>query len=145
MNGRAWTIDDLDEIAALEAECFPVAPWTRRMLAESLLSERFCTTLLEEDGIITAYGGMSVLDEEGEIELIATAEMYRGCGRGSKVLEDLLTTAKSKGVKRVFLEVRVSNSPAQRLYLKHGFTGVYARTRYYPDGEDAIVMKKELL
>ena len=30
------------------------------------------------------------------------------------------------------------------LYLKKGFKGVYARSRYYSNGEDAIVMKKEL-
>ena len=40
--------------------------------------------------------------------------------------------------------MRVSNAPAQRLYLKNGFIGQYARSRYYPDGEDAIVMKKTI-
>lgn len=145
MNGREWTFDDLDGIAALEAECFPVAPWTRRMLADSLLSGRFFGSLLEENGAITSYGGMSVVGDEAEVELIATAEMYRNCGRGSKILQDLLSEAAKRGVKRVFLEVRVSNAAAQMLYLRHGFAGLYCRTRYYPDGEDAIVMKKELV
>ena len=31
-----------------------------------------------------------------------------------------------------------------KLYLKNGFKGVYARSRYYSDGEDALVMVKEL-
>ena len=44
----------------------------------------------------------------------------------------------------MFLEVRVSNAEAQMLYLKCGFRGLYARTRYYPDGEDAVVMSREL-
>ena len=30
------------------------------------------------------------------------------------------------------------------LYLTSGFRGLYARSRYYPDGEDAVVMVKEL-
>lgn len=145
MNGRVWTFEDIGRIAELEKECFPVAAWSRQSLAESFLSGRFYGVLLEENGAITAYGGMSVVLEEAEIELIATSEMYRNCGRGAKILEDLLAEAKRRGVERVFLEVRVSNAPAQRLYLKHGFAGVYARTRYYPDGEDAIVMKKELV
>ena len=59
-------------------------------------------------------------------------------------MEDLLEEAKKRGVKRVFLEVRVSNSSAIMLYLTSGFRGLYARSRYYPDGEDAIVMVKEL-
>lgn len=145
MNGREWTFEDLNAIAALEKECFPVEPWNSRMLAESFLSGRFYGSLLEEGGTVVAYGGMSVLDDEAEIQLIATAEMYRRCGRGGKILQDLLDEAKRRGVKRVFLEVRVSNSAAQILYLKHGFTGIYARSRYYPDGEDAVVMKKEIV
>lgn len=144
MNGREWTFEDLNRIAELEKECFPNAAWSMQSLAESFLSERFYGTLLEEDGAITAYGGMSYLLDEAEIQLIATAEMFRRCGRGGKILHDLLEQAERLGVKRVFLEVRVSNAPAQLLYLKNGFTGLYARSRYYPDGEDAIVMKKEL-
>ena len=143
MNGREWTTEDLAEISKLEQECFS-DPWTRRMLADSYLSDQFFGSLLEEGDSITAYGGMHIIGDEAEIELIATAEMYRRCGRGSKILDDLLEEAQKRGVKSVFLEVRVSNAPAQLMYLKKGFRGVYARTRYYPDGEDAIVMKKEL-
>ena len=143
MNGREWLFEDLNEIAALERECFPDNPWNVRMLAESFLSGRFFGSLLEEDGAITAYGGISYVEDEAELELIATAEMYRRCGRAQKILDDLFEEAVRLGIKKMFLEVRVSNSSALSLYLRNGFEGVYARTRYYPDGEDAIVMKKE--
>lgn len=143
MNGRAWEYADLNAIADLERECFS-DPWNHRMLAESFLSGHFFGSLLEEDGTVTAYGGVSIVGDEAEIQLIGTAEMYRRCGRGGEILQDLLDEAKRRGVKRVFLEVRVSNSPALSLYLKNGFRGLYARSRYYPDGEDAIVMIKEL-
>ncbi len=143
MNGREWTTEDLAEIAKLEEDCFS-DPWSSRMLADSFLSGSFFGSLLEEGDGITAYGGMHVVGEEAEIELIATAEMYRRCGRGGKILDDLLEEAKRRGVKSVFLEVRVSNAAAQLLYLKKGFKGLYARSRYYPNGEDALVMKKEL-
>lgn len=144
MTVRAWEMQDLDTIAELERECFPVDPWNRRMLAESFLSDHFYGVLLEEDGVITAYGGMGIVLDEAEIQLIAVPEMYRRCGRGGTALKSLLDEAKRRGVKRVLLEVRVSNSPAQLLYLKNGFHGLYCRTRYYPDGEDAVVMEKEL-
>lgn len=143
MNGREWTTEDLTEIAKLEEECFS-DPWSQRMLADSFLSDGFFGSLLEEGNTITAYGGMRTVGEEAEIELIATAEMYRRCGRGGRILDDLLDEAARRGVKAVFLEVRVSNAAAQLLYLKKGFKGLYARSRYYPNGEDAIVMKKEL-
>lgn len=143
MNGRAWQYSDLSAIAALERECFS-DPWNHRMLAESFLSGHFYGSLLEEDGAVAAYGGMVVFGEQAQVQLIGVAEMYRRCGRGSMILEDLISIAREKGVKHIFLEVRVSNSPALLLYLKHGFSGLYARSRYYADGEDAIVMMKEL-
>ena len=144
MNGREWTYEDLTEIARLESECFSTEPWNLRMLAESFLSGRFYGSLIEEEGTVTAYGGMSVAADEAEIQLIATAEMYRRCGRGGKILADLCEEAKRRGAAKIFLEVRVSNAAAMLLYLKNCFTGQYARSRYYPDGEDELVMKKEL-
>ncbi len=144
MNGRFWTFEDLNEIAELERECFPDDAWNVRMLAEAFLSGHFFGVLLEEDGVVTAYGGLNYAEDEGELELIATAEMYRRCGRAKRVLDDLVKEAKKKGVKKLFLEVRVSNSAALMFYLNYGFQGLYARSRYYANGEDAIVMKKEL-
>ena len=143
MNGRPWQYADLSAIAALERDCFS-DPWNHRMLAESFLSGHFFGSLLEEDGAVVAYGGVSVFGEDAEVQLIGVSEMYRRCGRGGRVLEDLLAIAGEKGARRVFLEVRVSNSPAIMLYLRHGFDGLYARSRYDADGEDAVVMMKEL-
>ncbi len=145
MNGREWTFQDLGAIAELEKECFSIEPWNVRMLAESFLSGRFFGSLLEEEDVITAYGAITVTEDEAELVMIATAEMYRRCGRAKKILEDLEEEAKKRGAKKLFLEVRVSNSSALMMYLKDGFSGIYARSRYYPDGEDAIVMKKELI
>jgi ribosomal-protein-alanine N-acetyltransferase len=46
----------------------------------------------------------------------------------------------------VTLEVRVSNTIAQNLYRKYGFTEVGLRHRYYHDnGEDALLMSTEKL
>ena len=75
-------LKDLNEIASLESECFSQDPWNVRMLAESFLSPHFVGVLLEEDGAVTAYGGIGVVEDEAELQLIATAEMYRRCGRG---------------------------------------------------------------
>ncbi len=142
MSLRSWTMEDIDAIAALEAECFS-DPWSRRLLAQTFLSERFYGVLMEENAAIVAYGGIAMGFEEAELELVAVSEMYRRCGRGRAIVEALLEHAEKMGAKRVFLEVRVSNASAQMLYLGCGFVGLYCRTRYYPDGEDAIVMVKE--
>ena len=144
MNVRPWRYEDLNEIASLVCLCFSQVPSNVRMLAESFLSPHFVGVLLEEDGVVTAYGGIGVVEDEAELQLIATAEMYRRCGRGKLVLARLEEEAKKRGAKKMFLEVRVSNSSALMMYLRVGFRGIYTRPRYYRDGEDALVMKKEL-
>ena len=142
---REWKYDDLVAIAQLERECFEQQEgWSQNMLATSLISGNFYGVLEEEDNTVVSYGGISVVGDEAELQLIATAEMYRCCGRGKAVLNALLAEAKRRGAKKMFLEVRVSNYIAMLFYLKSGFKGLYARTRYYPDDEDALVMVKEL-
>jgi ribosomal-protein-alanine N-acetyltransferase len=55
-----------------------------------------------------------------------------------------LTRAFSKGAKRAFLEVRMSNAAAQKLYSDLGFSGTSIRRDYYDMPlEDAVVMTLE--
>lgn len=128
----------------MEKECFPKEPWSYHMLVSSFESENFYGILSEDGGDITGYGGITITSDSADIDNIAVAEVYRGSGVGTAILTGLVNEAKRRGAKKVFLEVRVSNSDAMKLYLKNGFNGVYARTRYYSDGEDGLVMAKEL-
>lgn len=128
----------------MEKECFPKEPWSYQMLVSSFQSESFYGVLCEDGGEIIGYGGITVTADTADIDNIAVTEVYRGGGVGTRILKELIKAAKKIGAKKVFLEVRVSNSNAMKLYLKNGFNGVYARTRYYSDGEDGLVMVKEL-
>ena len=115
---RRWRYDDILKISELEKECFPSEPWTFKMLASSFEAENF-------RGVLAEDGGETI-------------------GVACAVMDGLQKIAKDEGVKKLFLEVRVSNYAAMKLYLKCGFRGAYARTRYYPDGEDCLVMVKEI-
>ncbi len=72
---------------------------------------------------------------------IAVLEQYRGRGIGSELLRRTIETAKQdKNIVSVYLEVRVSNTLAIRLYEKFGFHKARIIRAYYRDGEDAFVM-----
>lgn len=144
MQLRNWKYEDILKISQMEKECFPLEPWNFKMLASSFESDSFTGVVAEDDGDIIGYGGITVAADSADIENVAVAEPFRCCGAGTAIIAELLKTARARGVKKVFLEVRVSNSAAMGLYLKSGFKGVYARTRYYSDGEDCLVMAKEL-
>lgn len=144
MKIRAWKYADILPISELEKECFPDEPWSFQMLVSSYETEAFYGVLAEDGGEIVGYGGITVTCDTADIANVAVTEAFRHSGVGSSVLSELLSIAKSRGAQKVFLEVRVSNSAAMALYLKNGFKGIYARTRYYSNGEDCIVMAKEL-
>ena len=141
---REWKCEDILRISEIEKECFTNEAWSFQSLASSFGTEAFVGVLAEDGGEIAGYGGITVAADSADIDNIAVTEPYRNSGVGTQVLNELCSAAKSKGAKKAFLEVRVSNVPAMSLYLKNGFKGVYARTRYYPDGEDCLVMVKEL-
>lgn len=141
---REWKYEDILRISEIEKECFPLEPWSFQMLASSFESETFYGVIAEDGGEVAGYGGITVALDSADIDNIAVTEQYRNSGVATSILSRLIEEARGKGVKKVFLEVRVSNTPAMSLYLKEGFKGAYARTRYYSDGEDCLVMVKEI-
>ena len=141
---RPRKYEDILRISKIEEECFPKEPWSFKMLASGFETETFYGVLAEDAGEVAGYGGITVAADTADIGNIAVTEQYRRSGVGTKVLKKLCAIAAEKGAEKVFLEVRVSNSAAMSLYLKNGFKGAYARTRYYSDGEDCLVMVKEL-
>lgn len=144
MTIREWKYEDILNIAAMEKECFPSEPWTYTQIASSFELENFAGILAEDDGTIIGYGGITIASDSADIDNIAVTGYFRNSGVGSAILEKLVDIARERGAKKCFLEVRVSNNAALSLYLKHGFKGAYARTRYYLDGEDCLVMVREI-
>lgn len=144
MEIRRWKYEDILPISQLERECFPDEPWSFSALASSFGSPAFTGVVAVEDDEIIGYGGVTAAADTADIDNIAVAEDYRRGGVAGAILSELENLSRANGVKKLFLEVRVSNYAAMSLYLKHGFRGVYARTRYYRNGEDCLVMAKEL-
>ncbi|MEB3862116.1 MAG: ribosomal protein S18-alanine N-acetyltransferase [Desulfurococcales archaeon] len=81
----------------------------------------------------------------GHLVSIAVLAPYRGMGIGKALLSETIRVMKDVyDVDAIYLEVRVSNEPAIRLYEKFGFRKVTVKKGYYRDGEDAYIMVKTL-
>ena len=143
MNYRKWNYEDIFQIAELEKQCF-FDPWSFPMLADTFFGERTLTVAAEEGGVLAGYAFAVLAGDEADLANIAVAEGFRRRGLAQEMLSLLEGEVRAAGGKKMFLEVRVSNAPAMALYLKAGYTGRYARPRYYGDGEDALVMEKNL-
>ncbi|MCL6444495.1 MAG: ribosomal protein S18-alanine N-acetyltransferase, partial [Alicyclobacillus sp.] len=91
------------------------------------------------------YAGVWLIVDEGHVTNIAVDPDFRGRHLGETLLKALMATCRSQGMRRMTLEVRVTNGVAQRLYEKLGFKGVGIRKGYYTDNhEDALIMWADL-
>lgn len=93
---------------------------------------------------IVGYGGLWLTVDDAHVTTIAVDPQHRGFGVGELLLNGLIDAAYELQANLLTLEVRVSNSAAQRLYIKYGFEPAGTRPRYYTDnGEDALIMWTE--
>jgi [ribosomal protein S18]-alanine N-acetyltransferase len=80
----------------------------------------------------------AVAEDEVEVLNISVAPEHRRAGVAKALLKPLIESVRGE----LFLEVRVSNSAARKLYQALGFEEVNRRAKYYEDPcEDGIVMK----
>lgn len=132
---------DIDDVVSIEKKSF-TSPWSKeifyREVVENSYAYYFIVTL---DQKIVGYAGMWIVIDDAQITNIAVLPDYRGRRIGERLLYYIMQYAKSVGVQRLSLEVRVSNIIAQKLYRKYGFVPGGIRKNYYTDNqEDAIVM-----
>ncbi len=137
-------ISRLDEIMAIESECFS-PPWSRDSMLSELTSPDaavFCTVC---SGTVTGFAVMHRSGDEAELYQIAVSPSFRRRGAAGMLVSALKHEAAELGLERIFLEVRAGNAPAVALYLKHGFMQCGLRRDYY-DGptEDAAIMVMEV-
>ncbi len=84
--------------------------------------------------------------DEHDLFYVYVRDEYRRHGVGRQLMAlwlDELKIVEQKG--RLFLEVRPSNTGAIRLYEAFGFKEIQRRPRYYADGEDAVIMFKDIV
>lgn len=90
-----------------------------------------------DDGKVVGYIGVEKILDEVHIINMALHPSYRGQGIGRRLIQHVLNDEEV-----FFLEVRVSNETAKNIYEHFGFKVINTRKAYYPDGEDALVMRR---
>ena len=133
---------DGDGIFRIEEESFSV-PWSREAIERELNNTDLTMyyVLVDGDGAVAAYAGLWRVLDEGQITNIAVGKSWRGKGYGELLLRVLMEAAWEDGCNDIYLEVRISNTPAIGLYRKLGYQVVSVRKKYYSEPEeDAYVM-----
>ncbi len=141
------TEDDLEEVLAIESQCFD-DPWPPEVFRAEL---RHCWShcrVLRKGGANSPIVGYLVfwsVADEAHVLNVAVDPAERRRTYGSQLVDHLRQHASDSGARFITVEVRRSNEAATKLYNKSGFRPVGVRPKYYQDnGEDAIVMLHDL-
>lgn len=133
---------EVDAIAALEAEAFPLDPWSAGLIGDGVAGRTptVAVFVAEAAGGFAGYAVVSVVDIDAELQRIAVADEHRLQGIASGLLAAVRAHAHGAGAERLLLEVREDNLSARAFYARHGFTDLGRRPRYYRDGATALVL-----
>ena len=82
--------------------------------------------------------------KEFEINYFSIKQKFRRKGYGSFLMRYLINQCEKLNIKKLLLEVSVSNTIAELFYRKFNFFTVGTRKNYYKDGTDAILKEKIL-
>jgi ribosomal-protein-alanine N-acetyltransferase len=138
------SILDLNALRKLETESFGNDAWSLLDLMAVLTFPEVIRLKAVEDGQMAGFVAGDPRSREGWgwIATIAVDPRYRRRGIGRA----LLHACESKlNVPRSRLTVRISNQAAISMYEKEGYTTTDIWSGYYNDGEDGMVMEKNLL
>ncbi|MCD6296311.1 MAG: GNAT family N-acetyltransferase [Deltaproteobacteria bacterium] len=79
-----------------------------------------------------------------ELLAIAVEPERQGQGAGDLILSEIERMAGDLGIEKMVLHTGVENMQGQRLFRKHGFAPAQIKINFYPEGQDALMMYKDL-
>ncbi len=134
---------DLNGLRHLEQICFPQDAWPLWDLIGVLTFSNVLRIKATANGQMVGFIAADLHRSEN-LAWIATVGVlpeYRRQGIGSALL---VAVEEQIGMSSIRLSVRVSNRPALNLYDRLGYHRYGTWPHYYADGEDALVLEKNL-
>jgi len=143
---RDFKPEDFETLWKIDQQCFPPGISYSRQELKVYVRHKGSFTLLAVEcdtatiaGFIVAYSGPI-----GHIITIDVIAEARRSGVGSLLLRAAEARLQAGGARAVGLETAVDNLAALSFYKRHGYSVIRTWPRYYSNGVDALVMKKEL-
>ena len=136
---------DLSIVLTNERQAY-AHPWTEGTFRDCVKGD-YETWLVVFHGRNIGHGILSAAAGEAHLLNVCIAPQYQGHGHGRHLVLFMLQRAKLRGARSIFLEVRLSNLRAYKLYENLGFNEIGIRKDYYPafgGREDALVLAMEL-
>ena len=136
------SLRDLSALRHVEQVCFPMDAWPLLDLIGVLTFPGVVRFKAVNGKQMVGFiaGDIGRLEGVAWIATVAVLPEFRGRGIGAALLQACEARI---SVNRIRLCVRPSNDVAIRLYERFGYTRVGEWTKYYQDGESALVLEKK--
>jgi len=131
----------LTGVYAIEKECFD-DPYPIEFLEHLIKTESSRFLIATQAGRIVAYAVATASGREGHVVSVVVDPTHRRMGIGAGLLASVTCKLVEAGVDGIHLEVRKGNRSAILFYERMGFQRFSEIKRYYPDGEDALVLTR---
>jgi ribosomal protein S18 acetylase RimI-like enzyme len=147
---RAVAFDSLF-IRSLSREVFSIyGPYEEIIAGWSRFEKGITTILACRNNIPLGFAMLSEpcarfnLPDASELLGIAVAPEKQGKGIGRMLLNAIDSVSSDLGIKWLLLHTAVDNLPARRLYEKTGYRILEVKRCFYPEGQDAVAMFKQV-
>ena len=144
---RSYRAEDFSRLCEIDHRCFEAGTAYSQQEMAALVGSPAAVLLVADTaggriaGFVLAHrrrlGGAHLIT-------LDVLPSWRRRGLGRRLLLACERRLRGAGVRTVWLETALSNAPAQSLYASLGYTRVRRLPQYYPNGEDAWRMRKDL-
>ena len=143
---RDFKPEDFEVLWRMDQDCFPPGiSYSKRELM-AYIREPGAVTLVAVDRVSGEVQGFIVVQmgNTGHVITIDVSPRARRSGVGSLLMDGAEGRLRLSGARAVGLETAVDNAAALSFYKRHGYSVVRTWPRYYSNGVDALVLKKQL-
>jgi len=132
---------DMPEVLTIEAESFEF-PWTDDDFMRSLRQRNCIGMVAEDDNQVVGFVIYELCKSHIHILNLSVAPQFCRHSIGTQMIRKLTDKLSPQRRRRIILEVRETNLPAQLFFKKNGFKAISVLHNYYPDTpEDAYIMQ----
>jgi [ribosomal protein S18]-alanine N-acetyltransferase len=138
--------EDFESLWRIDQECFPTGISYSRPELKFYMRREGSFTLVAEDTTADRIVGFIVVHDgpTGHVITIDVIHPARRSGVGSQLLQAAEDRLRAAGSRAVDLETAVDNLSALSFYKRHSYHVLRTWPRYYSNGVDALVLRKDL-
>ncbi len=132
--------EDVPAVLTIEKASF-TTPWSEILFMNEIFKPRSIPKAAMIGEKLVGYICSNYLLDEAHILNVTVHPDHRQQGIASQLVHYMIDLLNKEGCLTIFLEVRISNEAALRMYEKAGFIKIATRKAYYTlPVEDAIIM-----